>query len=191
MKQKTFWSDASRYGAIYGGVEILFLLLAALLRDAGLFATVINLFHISIFITLLYLFTMRRSRLYGAEEGYTYGNGLKYILALSLFAGILSGAYEIVARNWFFPELYREMSNTIVTTLAQTKLYTSAQLAEMKELYEQMLFSPLWIVVAQVVGLCFRGLFFGLFIAGFTKCEPDLFREEAGAEEINEHDDQK
>ncbi len=183
MKQKTFWSDASRYGAIYGGVEILFLVLSSLLRNAGGFSMAINLFHISIYITLLYLFTLRRARLYGSEEGYTYGNGLKYILALSLFAGILSGAYEIVARNWFFPEVYAELSKTIVASLAQTKLYTSSQLAEMKDLYEKMLFSPLWVVASQMLGMCFRGLFFGLFIAGFTKRDPELFQNQTPSEQ--------
>lgn len=175
MNNNNFWSDASRYGAIYGAVEILFLLLASLLQGNSLMGMVLNLFHISIFITLLYLFTQRRARLYSSDEGFSFGQGLKYMLALSLFAGIVSGAYEIFAHNILFPELYREANDTIVATLAQTKLYTTAQLAEVKALYEKMLFSPLWVLLVHIFGMLLRGLFFGLIISAFTRRRTDIF----------------
>lgn len=174
MNNNKFWSDASRHGAIYGAVEIVFLLLAALLHGSGLFATVINLFHIAVFVTLLYIFTQRRALL-AADGNFSYGKGLKYVLAVSLFAGIVSGAYEIFAHNLLFPELYREMGSTMVATLAQTKLYTTDQLVEMKELYQTMLFSPLWVLLSHTLGLLLRGLFYGLFIAAFTRRRADIF----------------
>lgn len=95
MRKQTFRSDASRYGAILGGVEIVFLLAGALLRGNEL----LSLLELVVFIFLLYRFTNRRATLYGAAEGYSYGNGLRFIFWISIFAGVVCGAYEIVART--------------------------------------------------------------------------------------------
>lgn len=170
MKKQTFWSDASRYGVIVGSAEILFLLAGALLRGNGL----ISLLELVTFITLLYLFTKRRATLYGGAEGYSYGDGLRYILWVSIFAGILCGAYEIIARNWLFPAYYREQLQQSLVVLSQLKM-TNAQLTEAKSMSETMLFSPIWIVLGDTLSMLLRGLFFGLFISAFTRREPEIF----------------
>lgn len=173
MKKQTFWSDASRYGAILGGVEIVFLLVGALLRGNGL----LSLLELVVFIFLLYRFTNRRAALYGASEGYSYGNGLRFILWTSIFAGVLCGAYEIVARNWLFPAYYHEQLQQSLVALSQFKL-SNAQLSEVQTMSEQISFSPIWIVLGDTLGMLLRGLFFGLFVAAFTRREPDIFNEE-------------
>lgn len=173
MKKQTFWSDASRYGAILGGVEIVFLLIGALLRGNGL----LSLLELVVFIYLLYRFTNRRAALYGASEGYSYGNGLRFILWTSIFAGILCGAYEIVARNWIFPAYYHEQLQQSLVALSQLKL-SNAQLSEVQAMSEKVSFSPIWIVLGDTLGMLLRGLFFGLFVAAFTRREPDIFNEE-------------
>lgn len=173
MKKQTFWSDASRYGAILGGVEIVFLLVGALLRGNGL----LSLLELVVFIYLLYRFTNRRATLYGASEGYSYGNGLRFILWTSIFAGILCGAYEIVARNWIFPAYYHEQLQQSLVALSQLKL-SNAQLSEVQAMSEKVSFSPIWIVLGDTLGMLLRGLFFGLFVAAFTRREPDIFNEE-------------
>lgn len=173
MKKQTFWSDASRYGAILGGVEIVFLLVGALLRGNGL----LSLLELVVFIYLLYRFTNRRAALYGASEGYSYGNGLRFILWTSIFAGILCGAYEIVARNWIFPAYYHEQLQQSLVVLSQLKL-SNAQLSEVQTMSEKVSFSPIWIVLGDTLGMLLRGLFFGLFVAAFTRREPDIFNEE-------------
>lgn len=175
MRKQTFWNDASRAGAIIGCVEIVAALLAPQAAKMGGLSFLLSVILLTAFIVLNYLFTKRRSVLYGAEEGYTYGNGLRFMLCVALFTGVLSGAYEIVARNWIYPTYYRELSDTMLVALAQTKLYTSAQLAEMKEMYQTMLFSPLWVVLASILGQVLKSLFFGLFIAAFTKRDADIF----------------
>lgn len=173
MKKQTFWSDASRCGAIIGGVEILFLIFEALLRGNGL----LSLLNIAVFVTLIYLFTNRRATLYGREEGYSYGNGLRFILWSSVFAGIVCGAYEIIARNWLFPAFYHEQLNQVLVAYSQLGL-KSAQLADFKNMAEQMLFSPIWVVLVSLLGTALRGLFFGLFVAAFTRRDADIFTQE-------------
>ncbi len=150
MRKQTFRSDASRYGAILGGVEIVF---------------------------LLYRFTNRRATLYGAAEGYSYGNGLRFIFWISIFAGVVCGAYEIVARNWLFPAYYHEQLQQSLVVLSQLKL-SNAQLSEVQTMSETVTFSPIWIVLGDTLGMLLRGLFFGLFVAAFIRREPDIFNEE-------------
>lgn len=178
MKKETFWREASRCGAILGGVTVLFQLLTMWLQGS-VAGSIVSLTSTVVTVWLLYHFTKCRSVIYGAEEGYTYGNGLKFICCMAIFAGIVSGAYEIVARNWLFPDTYREMMNLALGTLAQSKLYATAQLTELKELYQTIMFSPIWIVVSMIIGSIFSCGFFGLFIAAFTKREPNLFEEKS------------
>ncbi len=168
MRKQTFRSDASRYGAILGGVEIVFLLAGALLRGNEL----LSLLELVVFIFLLYRFT-----LYGAAEGYSYGNGLRFIFWISIFAGVVCGAYEIVARNWLFPAYYHEQLQQSLVVLSQLKL-SNAQLSEVQTMSETVTFSPIWIVLGDTLGMLLRGLFFGLFVAAFIRREPDIFNEE-------------
>ncbi len=175
MKKQTFWTEVSRYGAIIGALEVLFLLLGALFYGKTGLTMIFSVLHVAIFVTLLYLFTKRRSVLYGAE-GYSFGDGMKFIFFLSLLAGVLAGAYDIVARNWLFPGLYREMADTMMAAMAQAKLSTK-ELLEVKESFDKTLFSPLYVVGSDVLGLALRGLFFGLFIAAFTRREANIFAD--------------
>ncbi len=175
MKKQTFWAEASRYGAIVGVVECLSLLFGALFYGHAAMTMFISVTHVFLFVTLIYLFTKRRSMRYGAD-GYTFGDGMKFIFWLSLFAGVLAGAYDIIARNWLFPGLYREMADTMLSTMAQLKLSTS-ELKEMKTSLEKTLFSPLYVVGSDVLGLTLRGLFFGLFVAAFTRRETNIFAD--------------
>jgi len=176
MKKETFWNEVSRNGAVLGAVEVFFLLLSVLLFRSPVSGTSLTLLHLAVFITLLTLFTKRRAAACG-KEGFSYGEGLKYIFYISLFAGILCGAYEIVARNWLFSETYREIVKGTLTGVAQSGRFSGSQLAAMKGSIETMFYSPFWIVFTDVLGMVIRGVFFGLFIAAFTRREPDIFEE--------------
>ncbi len=180
MKKQTFWPEVSRYGAIMGVVEVVFLLLGALFYDQATLTMLFSALHLALFVTLLYLFTKRRSTLYGAD-GYTFGEGLKFIFWVSLLGGVLAGAYDIIARNWLFPGLYREMADTMLVAMSKVKM-TSSQLAEVKQNFEKTLFSPIYVVGSDVLGLVLRGLFFGLFIAAFTRREVNIFSDSEKAE---------
>ena len=173
MEKTRFYEDAARYGAWLGIAEAAFTALGSWKPSA-----LLSLLDIAVFITLLTLFTKRRAAQYGsAETGYSYGKCLKFILCMSAFAGILVGAYSIVASNFLYPEKYHELIDKTVGALAQTGLYGGAMLERMKELYEKMFFSPLWVVVTNVFSLAIKGLFFGLFVAAYARREPQMFGE--------------
>ena len=171
MEKTKFWEDAARYGAYLGLVEVAFTAL-----NAWKPSSLLSLADVVVFITLLVVFTKRRAALYGnGEDGYSYGKCLKYILCMSAFAGVLMGAYAIVASNFLYPEKYHEVIDKTVGALAQTGMYAGAMLERVKTIYEQMFFSPLWVVLTNVLSMLLKGLFFGLFVAAYTRREPQLF----------------
>ena len=173
MEKTRSYEDAARYGVLLGIAEVAFTALGTL-RSSWL----IPLLHVAVIVTLLCIFTKRRTTQYGGgENGYSYGKCLKFIICMSAFAGVLVGAYSIVASNFLYPEKYHELIDKTVAVLSQTGLYTTSMLEQMKGLYEKMYFSPLWIVIINVLAMVLKGLFFGLFVAGYASREPQMFGE--------------
>jgi len=173
MNKNTFWNDAARTGAVMALVQILFAV-------AGLYWTswLLSLLSTAIFVTLLYLFVKERSLRQGAG-GYSFGACMKYIFWMMVFAGILYGAWEIVARNALFTENYERMLDESLSIVA--KSLPAAQLDQVAALSREVLFSPLWIVVQCIFGCVIRGAFFGLFVSAFVRREPDLFSDDNDA----------
>ena len=171
MEKKNLWNDAAKYGAIMGMVSILFGVIANFVQGWWL-----SLLSLAVFITLLFLFTRRRVRLYGdGPTGYGYGQCLKYIFLMILFAGILDGAYQIVAVNWLFAAHYDEVLNTTIATLASSGLYTDEQLDLVIGMTRNLMHSPLYLVFSSVLGAVIKGVFFGLIVSAYAKRDPNMF----------------
>ncbi len=171
MNNTKFWNDAAIYGAYLGIAEILFGALNTWKNSA-----IISLLGLVVFVVMLHFFTRRRVMLYGnGDEGYGYGKCLKFIVAMSIFAGVLVGAYSIVASHFLFEERYHEIINTTIGTFAKSGLYTDAMLEQVKALYEKLFFSPIYVVVVNIISYIIKGTFFGLFVAAFTRREANIF----------------
>lgn len=171
MKNK-FWNEASRGGAILGLVTMAFSLLGMVLPTS--FGFVINLASFVVTLYLLFYFTKRRADQF-PKEGYSYAQCLGFIVAMGIFAGIIAGAYQIVASNFLFPEKYEEMYNTIIATYAQMGTFDNNMMDTMKTLMRSYLFSPIPVLITQVLASIFTYGFYGLFVALGTKREADIF----------------
>ena len=171
MKNK-FWNEASRGGAILGLVTMAFALLGMVLPQSVGF--VLNLASFVVTLYLLFYFTKRRADQF-PKEGYSYAQCLGFIVAMGIFAGIIAGAYQIVASNFLFPEKYEEMYNTIIATYAQMGTFDNNMMDTMKTLMRSYLFSPIPVLITQVLASIFTYGFYGLFVALGTKREADIF----------------
>ena len=171
MKNK-FWNEASRGGAILGLTAMAFALLAMVLPQSVGF--VLNLASFVVTLYLLFYFTKRRADQF-PKEGYSYAQCLGFIVAMGIFAGIIAGAYQIVASNFLFPEKYEEMYNTIIATYAQLGTFDNNMMDMMKTLMRSYLFSPIPVLITQVLASIFTYGFYGLFVALGTKREADIF----------------
>ena len=171
MKNK-FWNEASRGGAILGLIAMAFGLLAMVLPQSVGF--VLNVASFVVTLYLLFYFTKRRADQF-PKEGYSYAQCLGFIVAMGVFAGIIAGAYQIVASNFLFPEKYEETYNTIIATYAQMGTFDNNMMDTLKTLMRSYLFSPIPVLITQVLASIFTYGFYGLFVALGTKREADIF----------------
>lgn len=186
MSKNTFWNDASRCGAIVGVVHVVFSFLGLSFQSM---AMLISLVSLVAQIWLLARYASRRSALY-AEEGFSYSQSLGFIAAMGIFAGIVSGAYEIIASNFLFTEIYETNLNNLIAIYAQMGTFDNAALDSMSKVYRSMFFSPVPVLLAQVFSLVLSYGFYGLFISIGTKREPDIF-ERSGASDAMHVDEPK
>ena len=183
-----FWESAARYGAMLGAVEAAFTAMDATLSpQSPTVSLMVSVADTALFVTLLTLFANRRAAMVGRDKGFTYGNCLKFILAMSLFAGVLTGAYSIVASNFLYPQKYCEIIDRVVASLSMTGLYSDRMLDYMRQIYEKVFFSPLWVVLTNVAAMAVKGLFFGLFVAAFARREP--MGPNRGSQQNDDNDD--
>ncbi len=175
MSKNSFWNDASRCGAILGAVHALFACLGMCFQSMAL---LISLVALVAQIWLLARFTSRRSALF-AREGFSYSQSLGFIVAMGIFAGIVNGAYEIIAGNFLFTETYEANLSNILAIYSQMGTFDNAALDSMSKVYRSILFSPVPVLLAQVFSLVLSYGFYGLFISIGTKREPALFESDS------------
>lgn len=179
MKNK-FWNEASQGGAIIGLVTVTLSFIGMYVPQSVGF--VLNLVSFVATIYLLFYFTRRRAAKF-ASEGYSYAQCLGFIVAMGLFAGIVAGAYQIVASNFLFPEKYEEIYNTAIATYAQMGAFDNNMMDIMKTMMHSYIFSPIPVLISQVLASIFTYGFYGLFIAIGTKREADIFDNTSEDEE--------
>ena len=179
MKKSNFWSEASRGGAIIGLVSIAFALLGMLIPSV---AFVFNLASFVVFIYLLFHFTRSRAALY-TQEGFTYSQSLGFIVAMALFTGIVMGAYQIVASNFLFTEKFEETLNQAIAAYSQMGVLDNATIDKMSSMMRNYIFSPIYVLISNVLSYIFYFAFLGLFISIGTKREPDMFEQEDSSDD--------
>lgn len=171
MAKKSFWSEASRGGAIVGVATVVISMIGMAIPSIS-FLTSLATFVLTIY--LLFYFTRRRSMLF-LKEGYTYSESLGFIVAMGIFAGIISGAYQIVASNFLFKETFEQTFNTTIATLEQTGIYTSDMIDQMSSMMRSYTFSPIPSLLANIFANVLYFGFCGLFISIGTKREHEIF----------------
>ena len=174
-----FWNEASRCGAIVGLVNVAFSAIGMFMPSISFVTSLVN-FVATIY--LLFHFARRRSLLY-IKTGFTYSQSLGYIVAMGIFAGIISGAYQIVASNFLFVDLFEQTMNSTIATLQQTGLYNNEMIDQMSTMMRAYTFSPIPALLSNIVGNVLYFGFCGLFISIGTKCDPDIFENNSEEEE--------
>ena len=187
MKKSSFWSDASRCGAIVGVVNAVVSLLGMVLPSMAFVFSVVN-FAATIY--LLFYFTRKRANLF-IEDGFTYAQSLGFIVGSALFAGVVCAVYQILASNFLLTE---QMEQTLATTIAElqkTGVYQGDMIKQMASMMRSYMFSPIAILWSQVLGNALYLGFLGLFISVGTKREPVLFTLDEPEEQSDENEEQE
>ena len=179
MKKSSFWSDASRCGAVVGAVNVLTTLLSMLVPSVAFVCGLVN-FVATVY--LLFYFTRKRAALY-ANEGFSYSMSIGFMAGSAIFAGIIMGAYSIVANNFLFTEQVEETLQTLTATYTSMGTIDSNTLDSALEVSRMYLFSPIPLLLSNIFSHLLSFCFYGLFIAIGTKREADIFESTQDTEE--------
>ena len=171
MKKSSFWSDASRCGAVVGAVNVLTTLIGMLMPSIAFVTGLVN-FVATVY--LLFYFTRKRANLY-IEDGFTYSQSLGFIVASALFVGVVCAVYQILASNFLFTEKMEQQLSTTIAELQKTGVYQGDMIKQMASMMRSYMFNPISILWSQILGNVLYLGFLGLFISVGTKREPVLF----------------
>lgn len=186
MEKNNFWNNAARQGAILGAVLAVSSVLENMMMLSGrltLYAllTVETIAVIVLHYYLLHRYTRQRAALYTAEEGFTFGQGYGYLLAVSGFAGVIVGIVQYLYLHVIVG--YANYVDHVVASVTETLAASGGMSASMEPLLNQMIAqmqsAPEPTVLATVWSGIFSsllfGAFFGLIIAGVQARAPRPF----------------
>ncbi|WP_417012767.1 DUF4199 family protein [Alistipes sp.] len=161
MNQTNFWNDAAKCGAVIGGIWAA----SSLLSDAtGL--GVFGLIGFAMYLWLLIRYARRRAAaLSTPDEEYGYGKRLGFIVAMTLFVGIINAAYTILASRILFTAKYAAAYDQMFAVLAKSGFYTNEMIAQVSRMVQ----SPLMITLSTILGQLLLGLLFGLVLAAIAQ----------------------
>ena len=170
--KRSFWADAAKGGTVIGFILFIFLFLSvkfAAGNTPSAAGTILWWLELITFTLAAYSFTKNRAAKYG-QAGFTYGQGIGYIAAMMLFAGIIYGLGTYFVINHITPDTY--MESLAATAERMSTLFGEQQTEEGMEIAERMLRSPFAMIMNGIFGLIIYGGFIGLFTAAFTKRLP-------------------
>lgn len=191
VNRNNFWNDAAVCGALLGA-----LLGVSYLIETGVvlwgrpeilwLLTVEWIALFALHLWLIYRFVRRRSTLFAPEEGFSFGQGYGYIVAMSGFAGFLVGIVEAIFQRIVGYETYVERMIDVMGALVGRGGGLPASMEGIFSQSVQMLRNtPAPSLLDTVCGGVFSGLlfgaFFGLIIAGVCARSPRPF--ETGTDE--------
>lgn len=190
MEKTNFWKDVAKYGAIIGALlAVSFMLETRLMLSAsfGLYAiewiAVVVLHYY-----LLHRFTHRYSTGFSTEEGFTFGQGYGYVIAVSAVAGIIVGIVQYLYLHLFigYANYTERVANALTEYIAQNGGVPASMESTFSQLFGQIQNAPEPSVLGTVWSGAFTGtlfgVIFGLIIAGVLARAPKPFDNTAANE---------
>lgn len=180
-KRKEFWLEALKGGTLIGLVAVAFSLLMQGAGEKEGLVKVLN-YTSTILTVLLAIGCLRRFALRSSRaEGFSYGRGVGFVVAMMAFAGILSGLYTAIMANFVIRE---EVIEAVDMMMAQMQDMVPADSFEQTyNLVRASLTNPLLLTLSSVLSNAFLGLLMGLVVSVTTRRQPDIFAEENNPEQ--------
>ncbi|MCC8035783.1 MAG: DUF4199 domain-containing protein [Rikenellaceae bacterium] len=169
--RRSFWPDALKGGIGIGLIWVICSLVALQIAP-GLGRSLVSLLAFLFLGYFLFYFTRQRSSNYGSL-GFSYGQGIGFIFAMMLFAGIIVFAGEFLAVNFVAPDHYEELGLAALEN--NSKYDPDSPEGEMMEL---IVGSPIFWGMVAAMRVVFLGGLIGLFTSSFVKRQPDIFADE-------------
>ncbi len=188
MNRENFWNDAAKAGAVLG----VLLAVSFIVENQIMLAGHVGLYMlylvewIAVVIAhyyLLHRFARSRSVLCTAEEGFSFGQGYKAVLAVSGLAGIIVGAVQALYLHLLLG--YSVYIDRLIAAMEKLVAASGGIPASMEGLFTQSMEQLQTVAAPSVLQTLWGGIFssllfgavFGLIIAGVLSRAPRPFGE--------------
>ncbi len=181
-RRREFWFEALRGGTLIGLVSVAFALVVQFSGERIVLANILNIASTVITVLLavgcLRRFAMRFSR----AEGFSYGKGVGFVVAMMLFAGVISGVYSAVMANFFIRE---EVLATVDMLMVDMQdMLPAGDFEQTYNLMRASVTNPLLLTLSSMLSNLFFGLLIGLCISVTTRRQPDIFADGNNSNEL-------
>ncbi len=187
MDKKTFWNEVSKQGLLLGivmGASKILEQSMVITGSWGYGAWILLewLLFATLFFAILYRATKRRAATMDSALGFSFAQGVNYMMLISVFSAVVVAClYYVYINSIVGYDNYIEALISVVVGLFDGRQIDAAT-SEMAELLIEQLrtqpqpsiFSTLFSTIFQYA---FAGLFAGLCLAGFTKRNPEIFEK--------------
>ena len=180
-KRKEFWFEALKGGTLIGLVSVAFSLLAQGAGDKEWLATALS-YGTTVVTVFLAVGCLRRFAMgFSRAEGFSYGKGVGFVVAMMAFAGILNGLYTAIMANFFVRE---EVLAAVDAIMAQTQdMLPTMDFEKTYDLMRASVTNPLLLTLSSVLSNSLLGLLIGLVVSINTRRQPDIFAEDNHSEQ--------
>ncbi|MDE5962879.1 MAG: DUF4199 domain-containing protein [Alistipes sp.] len=189
MEGKTFWNEAAKWGVIVGVLLSVSFVLENLMTVSGRMGLyyLMMLEWIGVVVLhfwLLLRFVQSRSSLYGAVDGFSFGQGYGCVMAVSAFAGVIVGVVQAVYLHLIIG--YQNYIERTITAMTDLISKSGSQMPAsfegiLAQSFQQLRTAPIPSVLESVWSGLFStllfGAVFGLIIAAIATRAPRPFDE--------------
>lgn len=169
ITKKAFWTEAMKGGTIIGLAVVAFEMLL-FSSGAGRWLYFVEL---AVFVLLIYGFTKRIAVRSEPVEGFPYSRCMGFVIAMMLFAGVISGIYVSVMNNFFNAAGVVELVDAIMLPFQDA--FTQEQFDVMYDMMYSSYRNPLILVIASSIAYVIQGGIIGLFTSALAQRKPDMF----------------
>ncbi len=173
MNRNVFWGEAVKGGTIIGLVVSAFELLKtyALANEISTLKTVMAIASLVILVALIFGYTRRFANNFHSEQGFTYGNGMSFVLGMMIFTGIIVGVCTTLMYNFMFHDYILGVVDEALVQLQD--VVEDDVFDQTYQATKKMMYNPIAQVFSNILSYLISGGFIGLVVCGFTKREPD------------------
>ncbi len=187
MDNRLFWNDVAKYGLmlgiVMGGSKIFeqsLVIFGGAIDYAGWVLVEWVTFAV-LFFAILYRATKRRAAAIDPKLGFSYAQGVNYMMLVSAFAAVpVACIYYVYINSIVGYDNYVEALIAVVISAAELQPMDSSTADVLEMLVDQLreqpqasIFSTLFSTIFQYL---FAGLFAGLILAGYTKRKAEIFK---------------
>lgn len=176
ITRRDFWMESLKGGTLVGLITVAFSLLSQAAGERTTLVSILGVVSTIITILLLAGYLRRFAMMHSRAEGFSYGRGVGFVVAMMLFVGVLSGFYSAVMANFFIKE---ELLESVDMLMAQWQdMVPTESFDQTYNLMRASVTNPLMLTVSSVISNAFYGLIIGLIVAIPIRRQPDIFAPE-------------